>query len=67
MPFSKKAFSLEGGLCEGGSFVNLKKTGFKDFKIVGFFVFVYKEPCLNSFVTASRNIGPCGPISEIIA
>ena len=36
MPFSKKAFCLEGGLCEGGSFVNFKENGFKDFKIVFF-------------------------------
>ena len=35
MPFSKKAFCLEAGLCEGGSFVNF--NGFKDFKIVVIF------------------------------
>ena len=29
--FFKKAFCLEGGLCEGGSFVNFKENGFKDF------------------------------------
>ena len=52
MPFSKKAFCLEAGLCKGGSFVNFKENGFKDFKIVVIFVFVYQEPCLNSFVTA---------------
>ena len=37
MPFSKKAFCLEGGLCEGGSFVNFKENGFKDFKRVVIF------------------------------
>ena len=62
MPFSKKALCLEGGLSEGGSFVNFKENGFKDFKIVVIFCF-----CLTSSVTAPRNIGPCGPISEIIA
>ena len=37
MPFLKKAFCLEGGLWEGGSLVNFKENGFKDFKIVVIF------------------------------
>ena len=46
MPFSKKAFSLEGGLCEGGSFVNFKENGFKDFKIVVFFLSLSIKSCV---------------------
>ena len=30
VPFFKKAFYLEGGLCEGGSVVNFKGKGFED-------------------------------------
>ena len=30
--FTTKAFCLEGRLCEGGSFVNFKEKGVKDFK-----------------------------------
>ena len=37
MPFSKKAFCLEAGLCEGGFFVNFKENGFKNFKIAFIF------------------------------
>ena len=37
MPFSNKAFCLEGRLCEGGSFVNFKENGFIDFKMVVIF------------------------------
>ena len=32
--FFQKGSCLEAGLCEGGSFVNFKENGFKDFKIV---------------------------------